>query len=83
MSDMFKPCHGVIRPTALIARCEADTCLQMDRRHDFTFKCKYMDTYAMMCAQEGVDVDWHTNETHKIQCGEFKLLLITNYITNM
>lgn len=52
-SEVFEPCHAHIPVQVFLAKCEEQTCEESD-------VCELISTYARLCRQSGVCVDWRT-----------------------
>ncbi|KAM9860598.1 mucin-5B-like [Aulostomus maculatus] len=55
-SRVFEPCHEIIDPRPFVVGCEFDMC--NTHRHDIG--CTSLQTYATLCAQNGVCIDWRS-----------------------
>ncbi|CAL8262169.1 unnamed protein product [Merluccius merluccius] len=60
-SDVFKPCHAHVPIHHFVSQCEAQVCMASD-------VCELVSTYALLCRQSGVCVDWRTPQLCPMQC---------------
>ncbi|XP_042638044.1 mucin-2 [Orycteropus afer afer] len=64
--SLFAPCHAVAPPQHYYEACVFDSCFVPDGG----LECASLQSYAALCAQEGICVDWrnHTHGTCSVTC---------------
>ncbi|CAL8374175.1 unnamed protein product [Arctogadus glacialis] len=60
-SDVFEPCHAHVPVSLFLAKCEEQACMASD-------VCEFISTYALLCRQRGVCVDWRSPHLCPMQC---------------
>uniref|UniRef100_A0A4W6D782 von Willebrand factor n=1 Tax=Lates calcarifer TaxID=8187 RepID=A0A4W6D782_LATCA len=60
-SEVFEPCHAHIPVQVFLAKCEEQACEESD-------VCELISTYARLCRQRGVCVDWRSPHLCPLQC---------------
>ncbi|XP_074227480.1 mucin-2 [Camelus bactrianus] len=64
--SLFAQCHALVPPQHYYDACVFDSCLVTDSG----LECASLQTYAALCAQEGICVDWrnHTRGACPVKC---------------
>ncbi|XP_030587138.1 von Willebrand factor [Archocentrus centrarchus] len=60
-SEVFEPCHAYIPVQVFLTKCEEQACEESD-------VCELISTYARLCRQRGVCVDWRSPHLCPMQC---------------
>uniref|UniRef100_A0A8C0CSX4 CTCK domain-containing protein n=1 Tax=Balaenoptera musculus TaxID=9771 RepID=A0A8C0CSX4_BALMU len=69
-TNLFAPCHAVASPKHYYEACISDSFTVPDS----SLECASLQTYAALCAQEGICVDWrsHTGGACLVTCPEHR-----------
>uniref|UniRef100_A0A674J071 VWFC domain-containing protein n=1 Tax=Terrapene triunguis TaxID=2587831 RepID=A0A674J071_9SAUR len=70
-SSPFKACHPFVNPDHYYAACVFDSCALPNSK----LECASLQTYAALCADQGVCVDWrgHTRDICPLKCPSHKV----------
>ncbi|KAF3688863.1 von Willebrand factor [Channa argus] len=60
-SEVFEPCHAHIPVQVFLTKCEEQACEESD-------VCELISTYARLCRQRGVCVDWRSRHLCPLHC---------------
>lgn len=62
---IFKPCHAVVPPNPYFENCVFDQC---GTGGSAVALCQAIESYADLCAQAGVPINWRKNNTFCRKC---------------
>ncbi|GJQ84808.1 Hml [Trypoxylus dichotomus] len=69
LGSTFAPCHGAVPVDSYYEACVTDSC-KCDLGGNCEYLCTTISTYAQLCNNYGISINWRTQDLCPIQCSK-------------